>query len=369
MPIGISASLNVNGFLTTVTLTGLTPGTRYDVMRLQLRFTGDDDTGNPTYHRELPDRRKLWSSVAHRVGWPAPVAVVKFRDYEPLRRPFSYFVVPSAAVGPADYDWANEGRYPLSRGVLDDQVVHFNRAAFGGAAKPRPGEIMMRSTWELGLWTDACVYDFDVGYQARGSELTVMKREDPMFIADTRESRRGTLTLMTDRLGQYHDLRRMLFPANGRIRPVTLNSGGDSTMMLDDMDIIPLDVTVEQATQSDPDLRFIHIDFIETDATGVKLKRSGDNDNFTVEPVANFTLSDGSPSISQWLTLTDTSTGALDEWDWTLSHKSMDNRIAKFSGQGPHKVRFGSYGKKIIKLRVNGPEGADVQFKEFTVGT
>jgi hypothetical protein len=365
MPITISVTMNVEGSLTKVTLAGLTTGVFYDVMRQQLRYTGDDDTGQPTYHRELPDRRKLWTSVAHRVGWQAPASTVTFRDYEPLRRPFRYFVVESEDVGPAEYDWRHEpGGYPVSRGVLDDEVIHFNRAA-GSTA--HAGEIMMRSTWELGLWTDACVYDFDVGYKSRGAELTVMKREDPLFIADTRESRRGSITLVTDRLGTYHDLRRMLFPANGRIRPVTLNSGGDSTMLLDDMDIIPLDVQIEQATQWDPDTRFFHIDFIETDATSAKIRRSGDHDDITSEPVANFTISDPAPSRGQWVTLTDTSTGLMDEWDWSLSHKTMDNKIGKFHTQGPHKIRFGDRGKKLVKLRVNGPNGADVNVKPITV--
>ena len=367
MAVTISADLNLDGFLTWVNINGLTPGVRIDVMRMQLRYAGDDDTGSPRYHRELPDRRKHWTSVAHRVGWEAPAANVRFRDYEPLRRPFSYFVVESDLVGPAEYNYNDEPRYPLDRGVLDSQVIHFNRVGLGATAA-HGGEIVMRSTWELGLWTDVCVYDLSVGYKSRGSELTVLKREDPMFIADTRESRRGTITLLTNRMGQYHDLRRMLFPRTGRIRPVTLNSGGDSTMLLDDMDILPLDVQVEQATQSDPDLRFFHIDFIETDAAGPKMRRSGDNEDHTEEPSASFNISDTTPAVGDWVTLTDTSDGQLDEHDWTMSEKTTDNRIGKLAGAGPHKVQFGRRGKKLVKLRVNGPQGADVKVREIVVG-
>ena len=365
MVVAINATMNVPGTLCKVQLTGLTPGIRYDIMRLALRFTGPNQTDTPTYHRELPDRRKLWTGVAHRVNWEAPAASVTFKDYEPLKRAFKYFVVESELVGPAEYDWRHEsGPYPISRGVLDNEVIHFNRTPGNITV---PGEVLMRSTWLLGLWTDVCVYDFQVGYRSKGSELQVMQREDPLFIADTRETRRGTITLMTDRLGQYHDLRRMLFPANGRIRPVSFHSGGDPTMLLDDMVVIPLDVQIEQATQSNPDMRFFHIDFVEVDAASPRIKRAGDREDWTSEPVANFTISDPTPARNQWITLTSTSTGSLDEWDWTLSGGSVDNKIGKFHTEGPHEVRFNNRGIKHIKLRVDGPEGADVTVKQVDV--
>lgn len=365
MAIVITANPNAEGSLCRVHVTGLTPGVLYSMLRLQMRYVGEDDEGTPHYHRELPDRRHLWHAVAHRVGWQAPAASVTFRDYEPLRRPFRYFIVETDLRGPYEYDWKhNDGPYPVSRGVLGDQVIHLNHEPGRILVK---GEVVLRSTWELGLWTDVCVYDLNVGYKFRGNELAVMQREDPLIIADTRETRRGTLTLLTDRLGQYHDLRRMLFPATGRIRPITVHSGGDSTMLLDDMRVIPLDVEIEQATQADPDRRFFHIDFVEVDDTAPHIKRVGDPDNWTDEPTANFTISDTTPARNQWITLTDNSDGLIEEWDWTLHGRTHDNRIGKFGGQGPHKLRYPNKGIKQIKLRINGPEGADVIVKEVEV--
>lgn len=351
-----------------VTLNGLTIGTRYDVMRLEYRYLGDDDMGVPQYDRELPDRRALWSAVAHRVGWEATATTHTFRDYEVPMRPTVFFVVPSSAVGPSEYDWAL-GDYPLDRGVVSSNIVHFNRdldMALAPVLMPR-GAVVVRSTVELGLWVSCCVYDFDVRYPARGSEMAIMGRQYPMYVADTREARRGSLTVKTDTLGQYDDLRRIMFPSDGRIQPVILNSGYDATLLLDDARIIPLDVHVEQATQWDADIRFVTVDFVEIDPTAPLVRRSGDNDTLTTKPKAQFTISDTTPRRDQWITLTDTSTGQFDSWDWTIERGS-NNRVSKFYTPGPHKIRFSKRGDRSIKLRVYGSQqGAHSRTKQVTV--
>lgn len=361
-----------------VNLTGLSPGTKYDVLRLQMRYTGKDDTGVRHYDRELPDRRELWSSVGHRVGWTAPSATSSFRDYECPKRPTVYFVVASSAVSPYEWDFS-DGNYPVSRGVLDTEVVHFAQdlkdANLG--LQPDAGHLLVRSTAELGLYVSACVVEMDgPRYTARGSEFSVMGNQFPVFVSDTRETRRGSVTLLTRDLGAYQDLRRIVFPSSGRIRPVSFQSGGDSTLLLDDMRVLPLDVEVEQVTPERADLRYIHIDYLETDATVPLVQRTGDNDNMVNEPVANFTISDVTPGRNQWVTLTDTSTGQYDSWDWTIGHASLNAQtsswprdwIAKRYTKGPHRVFWPHRGTKQIKLRVYGSgAGAHSRVKTVTV--
>jgi hypothetical protein len=361
----------LDGLTVDVTLTGLVVGTRYDVYRLQLRYLGDDvDTGAPLYERDLPDNKAYWSAVAHRVAWQAPAGPWTFRDYEPLTRPFSYFLVETSAVGPFDYSWAS-GDYPTSRGVLSPTVIHFNRDADValGLGSAGGGGVVVRSTSELGLWVAACVYDFDTRYVARGTELAVLGRRYPMYVADTREARRGTLVLKTDTQGQYEDLRRIVFPQDGRIRPVILNSGGDSTLLLDDARVIPLDVRIEQATHQNAAVRFVTIDYVEVDPSAPLLVRTGDNDNLVNPPKATFTVSDATPNRNQTVTLTSTSTGQFAKFDWTIGRGS-ENKPSKFYGPGPYKVRWSSAGRRQVKLRVYGAPGigASTATKILTVG-
>jgi hypothetical protein len=356
-------------------LSGLTPGTKYDLMRLQLRYLGEDDLGVPVYQRELPDRKALWSAVAHRVGWTAPAATATVRDYESPRRATQWFLVPSSAIGPYEYTtWATP--YPVSRGVLAPTIVHFNyELQQAGEGVPMKGGVTVRSTADLSKYVTACVVDLDeLKYTARGTELAVMGSQYPIFVADTREARRGSIVLKVDDLGDYNDLRSIVFPSTGAIRPVIFNAGSEPTMLLDDMRVIPLDVTIEQATHSDPSLRYVRIDFVETDPSAPLTKRIGDNDDLINAPVANFTISDTTPASGEWITLTDTSTGQYDSWDWTISSASS-NRVSKFYTKGPHKVRWTGRGKKVIKLRVYGAvvdangktAGAHTRTKTITV--
>jgi PKD repeat protein len=121
------------------------------------------------------------------------------------------------------------------------------------------------------------------------------------------------------------------------------------------MRCIPLDVEVEQATQADADLRYVHIDYVEIDGSAPLIRRTGDNDQLTDPPNANFTISDSTPARNQWITLTDTSTGQGDDWDWVIEQgKQTDNKVGKFYTQGPHKVRWRSRGRMTIKLRFGG---------------
>jgi hypothetical protein len=333
-------------------LTGLTPGVKYDLMRLQIRYTGDDDLANPVYNRETPDRKALWSAVAHRVGWTAPAATVNVIDYECPTRPTQYLLVPTSAVGPFEYtNWAVP--YPVSRGVLSPTVVHFAREITGEGEK---GHVLVRSTANLQKFVMACVAEMDeLKYTARGTELAVMGSQYPVYVADTREARRGSIVLKVESLGAYNDLRSIVFPNTGAIRPVIFNNASLDAILLDDMKVIPLDVSVEQASKADVDLRFVRIDFVEVEAASPLLKRAGDNDNYINHPKANFTVSDMTPAVNQWVTLTDTSTGQYDSWDWTFRGQTS-NTGGKFYTKGPHKIRFTKRGTKTIKLRVYGAE-------------
>lgn len=369
MAIGIAVTKEDLETLTTrLSLTGLTPGTRYDVYRLQHRNLGKNDSGVRQYERELPDRRALWSAVGHRIGWVAPGATAAFRDYECPLRPTRYFLVPTASIGPHEYDFG-DGPYPLSRGALSATLVHWSGELADANADPGEGHLVFRSVHELAHYANTCLVEMDGPlYTARVSEHSVMGNEYPVIVSDTREARRGSITVMARGLGQYNALRRIVFPASGRIRPVLVQAGGDRTLLLDDMRIIPLDVEAEQTSSRDPDARYVTIDYVEADPSAPLVARTGDNDSLTAAPAADFTLSDTTPAVGQWITLADTSTGSGDDWEWTVDN-STDNRVGKWYTRGPHQVRFSARGEKTVKLRFGSkPAGYSSRVKTLVVG-
>jgi len=351
-----------------VTLAGMTTGTRYDVYRMKLLRTFDPDTGEPIYERYSDDRRNLWSSVAHRVAWPARAPSFPFRDYEAPYAAFSYFVVESAKVGPFEYDWT-DGPYPLERGVLDDTVIDFDwdytQLMEAESEDVHGGDLLVRSTAELGKYVMVCLQDIDVKYQARGAELAVMGRQYPIYVADTREARRGTFVVFTKSVQQYRDLENILFPSNGVIRPVEIDSGPGATLLMDDMRLIPLDVGIEQATPADSDLRFISVDFLEVDPTAPLVARIGDNDELVSAPRASFTISDASPHPNETVTFTDTSTGQFDHWEWTFERGG--GGTWRRTTQGPHKMAWANQRRFNVKLRVYGPAGASTITRSIKV--
>lgn len=360
----------------TLHLTGLTVGTKYDLMRVQYRYSGMDDVGARVYGRETPDRLALWSAVAHRVGWEPTATTANIKDYECPRRPTKYFIVPSSAVGPFEYtNWKTP--YPLSRGVLSAETVHFDQDltdAMSAGDEDEKGHIVIRSTENLGQYVTACVAEMDeIKYVARGTELAVMGSQYPVYVADTREARRGSIVFKVNDLGEYNDLRGIVFPPSGIIRPVVFNAGTDPTMLLDDMRVIPLDVSIEQATQANPNIRFVRIDYVEVNPAAALVRRVGDNDDSISRPDAHLSISDTTPARGQYVTLTDTSTGQYDSWDWTI-YGSSNNVLGKHYGPGPYKARWASRGKKKVKLRVYGAEispgtsaGSDTIIRTVTV--
>jgi PKD repeat protein len=124
------------------------------------------------------------------------------------------------------------------------------------------------------------------------------------------------------------------------------------------MKVIPLDVTVEQATKSDPAIRFVRIDYVEIANPAPITKRAGDNDDAINHPVANFSFSDTTPARDQVITITDTSTGQYDSWDWSVG-TSGSQAPGKFYGPGPHRFSWSAKGTYEVKLRVYGAETAD----------
>ena len=372
MAIAITPTPDELGLLCDVQVSGLTVGTRYDVLRRAIAYQGDDETGAGLYDLPLPDREAYWSSVAHRVAWEAPTATVHFRDYEPPLTPFSYFIVPSSSVGPPEWDFDN-GDYPLSRGTLDNDIVHINYLLSHtvdpdtGQIEERHPSVVIRSTADLATYVESCIFDFqDLKYQARGTEMAVMRRQYPVYVADTREARRGSIILAVNTLDQYDQVRNIVFPSNGRMRPIRLDVIGNRPLLLDNVKALPLDVTVEQATKNDPDLRNNTVDFIEIGPMSPLDQRSGDNDDLVNVPHAHFTVSDMTPAKGQQVTLTDTSGGQYDHWRWSMERGSS-NKNSVFHGEGPHKVHFNSRGKHVIKLRVSGPVGASVTRHTVTV--
>lgn len=366
MVIAITATPVVDGLYVDYSVSGLTPGLRYDMYRIQRRYIGNDlDTGAPMYDYELPDRQQLYSALAHRVSWLAPTATVTFRDYEPPLRPHSLYIVESTKTNPGEFAWKEGATYDRSQGVIDDQIIHFNRelAALGDVHE---GAVVVRSTQELGLWSSCCVYDLTVAYNARATELPVLGQGFATVVVDTREARRGTLTVVTRNLGDYYDLRRIVFPATHRIKPIVLAAGGDPTMMLDDMTCLPMNISIDQATQADPNVRFVGIDYVEIAPTAPLVYRAGDNDNEVAKPVAYFTMSDTTPRRNQTITLTDGSTGQFETWDWTLPANTT-LAMGKANRQGPLKVQFKTTGRKTVKLTVRGHAGASTKVRTFNV--
>ena len=372
MAIGITiTSHDLETLSVDLSVTGLSVGIRYDVYRLQLRFLGYNDLGKRIYERELPDRLVLWSSVAHRVGWKATSTSHTFRDYETPVRPTVWFIVPSESIGPVEYaDWSTP--YPIERGAITPyaQAVHFaqdeEEANLGGGFLN--GTVVVRSTDILAQYAVCCVVDIDVKYVARGTEMAVIGKQFPIWISDTREARRGTLTLLTSDIGQYDALRTILFPSSGLVRPVQLNSGGSNTLLLDDMRLLPLDVSVEQATHANSQKRYIHVDFIETDPSVPLIRRIGDNDTLVSAPTSKFAISDTTPARRQWVTLSDAGTGQYDTWDWSIGDAAhSSNKVGHFYTRGPHKVYWALRGKKNVKLKVSGPAGASTRTLQVTV--
>lgn len=378
MAVNITVESDPVNLAADVTLSGLVAGTRYDVLRMSLRYAGDDpDTGAPFYERESPDRKAFWRTVAHRQGWQAPAATVTFRDHEAAARPFSYFVVETSKVGPFEYDW-DGGDYPVSRGVLDDQVVDFLREILSMDPPEDlpvgPGDILLRSTSELAHFEAFCVVDIeDLTYTARGAELAVLGSQYPVYISDTREARRGRLILQTGRLDsteggarELDDLRRLVFPANGKIRPVVMSSAGPPVLLLDDCVFLPLDIEVEQATPTNADVRFVHVSFLEIDPTAAIPKRTGDNDSLTTAPRAQFTVSPANPRQGDLVTLTDTSTGTYQQREWTV-HGHTNLKSGRSFGRNPLKLRWREHGTFHVKLRVFGTDGASTRRHEIKV--
>lgn len=370
MPTFDSVTSDVESLTVDITISGLTAGTRYDVYRLRQSWDSDDDV----YQQTIPDRRSYWSVVAHRRAWEAPGTTVSFRDYEAPMRPIKYFIVPTASVAPFEHDWSN-GDYPLSRGDLSTQVVHLQRdqeALFATDEAPVVGNIVFRSTSDLSLWADCLLYDIDlIRYTARGTEFPVVGRQFPIYVADSRQARRGTITLLTKDHVEYDEIREICFPQSGRISPVWIHAANANTSLLDDMVMVPLDIDVEPAGKTEPDRRFITIDFVEIDPAAGLPQRTGDNDDLVSAPKANFTSNDFTPARKQKVTLTDTSTGQFENWKWTISRKVRgSDRVKDGSyryGQGPHQVSWGAAITHYVKLRVWGPYGASTRKRYFKV--
>lgn len=354
-----------------VTLTGLTVGSRYDVCRLEL-LRNLDPEGLPVYERQRPDKKVFWSAVQHRTSWKAPSATVTFNDYETPLLPVQYFVVPTDSIGPFEYDFTGTD-YPVTRGYLCPTVVDYWWDLIGTPAI-RQGLVRVRSTAKASVWHDACVVEMgDIKYTARGTELAVMGSQYPVFVGDRRDQRRGSIVLKCDSLAELYELQDIVFPTNGVIRPIIFDSASEPALMVSRMVVIPLDVTVEQATATNAELRYLRIDFVEIDPTAPLWKKTAEN---IVTPAdAHFTISDTTPKVLQPITLTDTSTGQYNAWKWSfpfaLTGRTDPPPVIPEVGfplfqpfpsstkQGPHQIFFKKPGDYAIKLWVGDRDNED----------
>lgn len=364
MAVAIAVEKRALDYLTVVTLSGLTIGTRYDVLRRRLRYIGEE-AGAPIYRID-PGRKQRWSTVAHRLGWQATAVSQRFRDFEPPLAPFAYYVVETTLGGPFDWDY-DDGPYPMSRGVLDDETVHLSR----DLNREHGTSLVIRALHDPGRYVELCIVDVpETTYAARGTEFSIVHDQYPVFVTDTRDARRGSVTVLTRRMEDYEDMRDLVFPPNGRIRPVVFDTFDDRFVILDTMTVLPLDITVSPATPNDPGKQYVTVEFIESDPTRPTVKRVGDNDNLTDDPLATFTISDANPRVGDPVTFTDTSTGQIDEWHWAFE-RGNDKAWDRDFGPGPHVRRWQSAGVKTIKLRVIPPYGNgkanDVRQRTVTV--
>ena len=364
-----------------VQLTGLTPGVKYDVLRMRVQ-RHISSAGTPTYTRIFPDRKAYWSSVAHRVGWTAPSATVTFNDYETPITSVQYFIVEASKTSPFEWDW-DRGDYPVTTGILSPTVdFWWDLTSTPGANQQ--GQIRIRSTAHAQKYFDACVVEMgDMKYTARGTELAVLGNPYPLYVADVRESRRGSIIVKCSSLADVLELQRIVFPANGKVWPIVFNSASEPALIANDMTVIPLDITIEQATPNDVNLRFVHIDYVEIDPTTPLMIRV--KDNVPNHPDARFSISDTTPAVNQKIVLTDASTGQFDRWHWytpgayeglvsapEVNNPPTSRRVNKFIGQGPWEIFYRTRGKHKIKLWVGDqtPEttaGADVIKKIIVV--
>ena len=343
---------DVEALTVDVTISGLTVGVAYDVMRLTYAYDGlDASTGDPVYSRRTPDRREFWQAVGGRVDWHPETATVTFRDYEATVRPFAYYVVESAD-SPRFHDFRTFGDYDETVGVLDDAVVFLGRLDETIGV----GEVIVRSTVEPGSYWRGCVYDVEqLTYAARGSRLDVLGTPFPVYVAATRQARQGRLILTTRNLDDLDDLRAIAYPPDGLIAPVAVQASGGSSLLLDDLLAVPLDVVVDQATQNTPDIRFVTIGFVEVDPSLGFGSRVADQASST-PPVASFTATDLDVAVGEVVTFTDTSTGSYTAREWRV--ETPGGKVAKLTGATINRkwTRRGTYD---VRFRAFGPYGSD----------
>jgi hypothetical protein len=210
-----------------------------------------------------------------------------------------------------------------------------------------------------------------------------MGNQYPVYVADVREARRGSIVVKCSSLADVEELQRIIFPANGKVWPIVFNSASEPPLILDTMVCVPLDITIEQATSSNVSLRYLHIDFVEIDPTAPLLKRNANgNDSYVAHPVANFSISDSTPAVGQLVTLTDTSTGQYDQWHWyapkSRGYYALGGSAAaaaapqQFYTRGPHGVYYAAPGTYEVKLWIGDTTpgtsaGNDVVRKFVTV--
>lgn len=374
MAIGMTVTPKDAEHVTTkISLTGLTVGTKYDVVRLHLDYHLNS-AGVPVYERFLPDKREYWSAVQHRVSWTATTTTHNLNDYETPLQPVQYFLVETAQVGPFQHDFKTA--YPTSRGFLSPTVVHYWWSLRGTPAD-KPGLVRIRSTATASVWHDACVVEMgDLKYTARGSELAVMGNQYPVFVGDVREQRRGSIVVKCSSLAEVLHLQNIVFPTSGVIRPIIFDSASEPSLIISRMVVVPLDVTIEQATTTDASLRYLHIDFVEIDPTAPLWRKT--KENIVTPADAMFTIrangvisSPPTVRVKQSVVVTDTSTGQYDGWHWyfpgayegmvyTPENPGVPFRKAREPRtQGPHEVYYLSPGKYPIKLWIGDRTGLD----------
>lgn len=81
-------------------------------------------------------------------------------------------------------------------------------------------------------------------------------------------------------------------------------------------------------------------------------------------PLAHFFANKSEIAIHKTVTFTNYSYGDITTYEWNFGAAANPQTA---TGQGPHEVVFSSAGKKIIELKVTGPNGFDIETKELEV--
>lgn len=344
-------SVNVEGFMATFNVAGLSTTKAYDVMRVV-----EPNPGSETMP-PVRDNERKYQIVAHRLNWVPGAASIIIRDYEASLRPYRLAVYDSAAQTPADWDFTY-GPYAGPAPLAVSPVVTIPPPECGA---------LLRSTVQPAFWVPVKVADVQqLTYPARAAQHKIIGNRFPVFINDRREGRTiDRVTLYTDSLTDSLDLHQMLIPETGRIYPMWLRTSDSDWMLLSDMCFIPGDIEVEPVSKATPWRKWFHLQTTEIDPRSLTPRR--DQDGSTASPpdavITYNTLSGRRPLKVNFDG--SSSTGTITSWRWDFN--TAGSAYGTSTKANPPTVTYRRKGTYTVKLTVTGPLGSDVTTKKVRV--